>query len=102
MTAERARRARLRAADAAGRLRLGGPRCGSRRSSSSSALSSLWELRSALLRLKQFILPSPVAIATAWRDLPARRSRRPRSYTLGEIVAGLLIGSIGGHPGRAS
>jgi NitT/TauT family transport system permease protein len=47
------------------------------------------------LGLKQFILPGPLAIAAAWQEnftelLPAA------VYTLGEVVAGLLIGSVMG------
>jgi len=55
----------------------------------------LWELLVRTLALKQFILPSPVAIASAWwENLPQLSAAT--SYTLGEIVAGLLIGSVAG------
>src|SRR5215218_10477823 len=55
----------------------------------------VWEVTVRALNLKQFILPSPVAIATAWQAnldvlVPAA------TYTLGEIVAGLVIGSVAG------
>ena len=54
-----------------------------------------WEVTVRGLNLKQFVLPSPLAIAAAWQAnlevlVPAAM------YTLGEIVAGLLIGSIAG------
>jgi NitT/TauT family transport system permease protein len=58
-------------------------------------LVAVWEVTVRALNLKQFILPSPVAIATAWAaNLPVLVSAA--MYTLGEIVAGLLIGSIAG------
>lgn len=55
----------------------------------------LWEVTVRGLNLKQFILPSPLAIVGAWQAnldvlVPAAL------YTLGEIVAGLLIGSVAG------
>jgi NitT/TauT family transport system permease protein len=54
-----------------------------------------WEVTVRALNLKQFILPSPLAIAAAWQAnlgvlVPAA------IYTLGEIVAGLLIGAVAG------
>jgi NitT/TauT family transport system permease protein len=54
-----------------------------------------WELTVRGLNLKQFVLPSPLAIAAAWQAnldvlVPAA------IYTLGEIVAGLLIGATAG------
>jgi NitT/TauT family transport system permease protein len=56
---------------------------------------AVWEVTVRALNLKQFILPSPVAIATAWSaNLPVLVSAA--AYTLTEIVAGLLIGSIAG------
>jgi len=58
-------------------------------------LVAVWEVTVRALNLKQFILPSPVAIATAWSaNLPVLVSAAV--YTLTEIVAGLLIGSIAG------
>jgi NitT/TauT family transport system permease protein len=54
-----------------------------------------WELVCVVLQLKQFVLPRPTAIATAWvtylPDLTAAAS-----FTFGEIVTGLLIGSVAG------
>lgn len=54
-----------------------------------------WELVVRVLGLKQFILPSPVAIgvatATYWPELWTSAT-----YTLVEIVAGLLIGATAG------
>jgi len=59
------------------------------------AAVAIWELFVWALGLKQFILPSPVAIASAWWDnLPELFAAT--SYTLGEILAGLVIGSVGG------
>jgi NitT/TauT family transport system permease protein len=54
-----------------------------------------WEVTVRALGLKQFILPGPVAIVAAWQEnvgelLPAA------IYTLGEVVAGLLIGAVTG------
>jgi NitT/TauT family transport system permease protein len=54
-----------------------------------------WELLVRTLSLKQFILPSPVAIASAWwENLPELLTAT--TYTFGEIIAGLVIGSIAG------
>jgi len=55
------------------------------------ALISIWEVTVRALNLKQFVLPSPLAIAAAWQAnlgelVPATL------YTLGEILAGLAIG----------
>jgi NitT/TauT family transport system permease protein len=54
-----------------------------------------WELVCVVLQLKQFVLPRPTAIAAAWvtylPDLTAAAS-----FTLGEIVTGLLMGSVAG------
>jgi NitT/TauT family transport system permease protein len=58
-------------------------------------LIAVWELVVRALNLKQFILPSPVAIAMAWQEnLPVLVSAG--AYTLGEVVAGLLIGTAAG------
>jgi NitT/TauT family transport system permease protein len=55
----------------------------------------VWELVVRVFGLKQFILPSPLAIADAWQaNLPVLLSAT--LYTLVEIVAGLVIGSVGG------
>lgn len=59
------------------------------------ALIASWEVTVRALNLKQFILPSPLAIAAAWQAnldvlVPAAL------YTLGEILAGLLIGATAG------
>ena len=58
-------------------------------------LIAVWEVTVRALNLKQFILPSPLAIAAAWQEnLPVLVAAA--SYTLGEIVAGLLIGATAG------
>jgi NitT/TauT family transport system permease protein len=58
-------------------------------------LIAAWELVVRGLGLKQFILPSPVAIAAAWAEnLPQLAGAA--AYTLGEILAGLLIGLTAG------
>jgi hypothetical protein len=55
----------------------------------------VWELIVRVFGLKQFILPSPVAIAAAWQaNLPELVAAT--TYTLVEILAGLLIGAVGG------
>lgn len=55
----------------------------------------VWEVVVRALNLKQFILPSPLAIAAAWQEnLPVLVAAA--TYTLGEIVAGLLIGATAG------
>jgi NitT/TauT family transport system permease protein len=54
-----------------------------------------WELLVRALDLKQFILPSPVAIGVAWwENLPQLFAAT--SYTFGEVVAGLVLGSVAG------
>ena len=58
-------------------------------------LIAVWELVVRGFNLKQFVLPSPLAIAGAWQAnldvlVPAAM------YTLGEIVAGLVIGASAG------
>lgn len=54
-----------------------------------------WEVAVRALNLKQFILPGPLAIAAAWQEnLPVLVSAA--AYTLGEIVAGLVIGAVAG------
>jgi NitT/TauT family transport system permease protein len=58
-------------------------------------LIAVWEVAVRALNLKQFILPSPLAIAAAWQEnLPLLVAAA--TYTLGEIVAGLLIGATAG------
>ena len=58
-------------------------------------LIAVWEVVVRALDLKQFILPSPLAIAAAWQaNLPLLVAAA--TYTLGEIVAGLLIGATAG------
>lgn len=58
-------------------------------------LIAVWEVVVRALNLKQFILPSPLAIAAAWQEnLPELAAAA--TYTLGEIVAGLLIGATAG------
>jgi len=54
-----------------------------------------WEVTVRALNLKQFILPGPVAIATAWQEnLPELFAAT--IFTLGEILAGLAIGAVAG------
>lgn len=54
-----------------------------------------WELVVAIFNIKQFILPSPLAIAAAWQaELPALWSAT--TYTLTEILWGLGIGVTAG------
>jgi NitT/TauT family transport system permease protein len=56
---------------------------------------AVWEATVRILHLKQFILPSPLAIATAWQTyLPELLDAT--SYTLGEVVGGLLMGVAAG------
>jgi NitT/TauT family transport system permease protein len=56
---------------------------------------AVWELLVRLLGLKQFILPSPLAIAAAWQEnLPELTAAA--SYTLGEVLGGLLLGVTAG------
>jgi NitT/TauT family transport system permease protein len=56
---------------------------------------AVWELLVRTFALKQFILPSPVAIASAWwENLPQLFAAT--SYTFGEILAGLVIGAVAG------
>jgi len=55
----------------------------------------VWEVVVRALGLKQFILPSPLAIGAAWvENLPVLVGAA--AYTLGEILAGLAIGIIAG------
>jgi NitT/TauT family transport system permease protein len=58
-------------------------------------LVAVWEVTVRALNLKQFILPSPVAIAGAWVDNFPQLAAAA-TYTFGEIIAGLLIGSVAG------
>jgi NitT/TauT family transport system permease protein len=59
------------------------------------AIVAVWELTVRALNLKQFILPSPLAIAAAWQEnLPELVSAT--GYTLTEILAGLAIGATAG------
>ena len=56
---------------------------------------AIWEVVVRVLGLKQFILPGPLAIAAAWQaNLPVLIAAT--TYTLGEILGGLLIGSVAG------
>ena len=59
------------------------------------AIVAVWEVTVRALNLKQFILPSPLAIAAAWQEnLPELLAAT--TYTLGEILAGLIIGAAAG------
>lgn len=56
---------------------------------------TLWQVLVLALGIKQFILPAPLAIAHAWITyLPELWAAA--SYTLWEIVAGLVLGSVAG------
>jgi NitT/TauT family transport system permease protein len=56
---------------------------------------AIWEVVVRVLGLKQFILPGPLAIAAAWQaNLPELIGAT--TYTLGEILGGLLIGAVAG------
>ena len=54
-----------------------------------------WELIVRGFGIKQFILPSPLAIATAWQTYLPELYAAAR-YTFLEIVAGLVIGATTG------
>ena len=55
----------------------------------------VWELLVRGLQIKQFILPSPLAIAVAWQTyLPELLDAA--SYTFPEIIGGMVIGSAAG------
>lgn len=58
-------------------------------------LLAAWEVTVRTLGIKQFILPSPLAIATAWQTYLPELYAAAR-YTFLEIVAGLLIGVTAG------
>lgn len=56
---------------------------------------TVWEILVRVLQIKQFILPSPVAIAASWwTNLPELSSAA--GYTLGEVLGGLAIGVSAG------
>jgi NitT/TauT family transport system permease protein len=60
-----------------------------------AAIVAAWELTVRVLNLKQFVLPSPLAIAAAWQEnLPELVAAT--AYTLTEILAGLAIGAVAG------
>jgi len=55
----------------------------------------VWQLVVSIFQIKQFILPGPIAIAQAWQDdLPALWAAT--TYTLSEIITGLLLGVTAG------
>ena len=59
------------------------------------AMIAMWEVLVRALGLKQFILPSPVAIGAAWVEhFPELAGAA--SYTLGEVLAGLAMGATAG------
>jgi NitT/TauT family transport system permease protein len=58
-------------------------------------LLTAWEVAVRALNLKQFVLPSPVAIGTAFSDNFASLSAAA-GYTLFEVVTGLLLGATAG------
>jgi NitT/TauT family transport system permease protein len=54
-----------------------------------------WEILVRVFQIKQFILPSPVAVAVAWQTyLPELFAAA--SYTFWEIIGGLVIGATAG------
>jgi NitT/TauT family transport system permease protein len=59
------------------------------------AAVAIWELVVRAFGLKQFILPSPLAIGAAWlENLPTLVAAA--TYTFGEILGGLLLGAGAG------
>jgi NitT/TauT family transport system permease protein len=58
-------------------------------------LLTAWEVTVRVLGIKQFVLPSPLAIATAWQTYLPELYAAAR-YTFLEILAGLLIGATAG------
>jgi NitT/TauT family transport system permease protein len=55
----------------------------------------VWEIGVRAFQIKQFILPSPIAIAVAWQTyLPELLDAA--SYTFVEIVGGMVIGCVAG------
>ena len=58
-------------------------------------LLTAWEVIVRAFGIKQFILPSPLAIATAWQTYLPELYAAAR-YTFLEILAGLLIGATAG------
>jgi NitT/TauT family transport system permease protein len=59
------------------------------------ALLVIWEVAVRVFGIKQFILPSPVAIATAWATYLPELFAAAR-YTFLEIIGGLVIGATAG------
>jgi NitT/TauT family transport system permease protein len=56
---------------------------------------AVWQLIVTVFQVKQFILPGPLAIAAAWQaDLPALWTAT--TYTLSEILIGLVLGVTSG------
>jgi NitT/TauT family transport system permease protein len=60
-----------------------------------AVLITVWEVTVRALNLKQFILPSPLAIVAAWQEHFSELVAAT-AYTLTEIVEGLLIGATAG------
>ena len=58
-------------------------------------LLTVWEVTVRTLNLKQFVLPSPVAIGSAWVEHFGVLSGAAM-YTLYEVVTGLLLGAVAG------
>jgi NitT/TauT family transport system permease protein len=55
----------------------------------------LWEILVRVFQIKQFVLPSPLAVAVAWQTyLPELFAAA--SYTFWEIIGGLIIGATAG------
>lgn len=60
-----------------------------------AAFLVVWQLIVTIFQVKQFILPGPLAIAAAWQaDLPALWAAT--TYTLSEILIGLVLGVTSG------
>ncbi len=59
---------------------------------SSSGSLVVWEVVVRAFHIKQFILPSPIAIAVAWRTYLPELCRRGQPTRFVEILGGLVIG----------
>ena len=64
-------------------------------------LLTAWEVTVRALNLKQFVLPGPVAIGAAWlENLPELWAAA--TYTLSEVVSGLIVGAVAGILGGSA
>ena len=53
----------------------------------------VWEVIVRAFQIKQFILPSPVAIGIAWQAMTCPDRSPAARHTLEEIILGLIVGS---------